>query len=72
MFPKRVVGSVTGLGGMMGAVGGMVLFFVTGKVLKATGNYLPVFILASFAYLAALLVVHLLAPKLQPADMEEA
>jgi ACS family hexuronate transporter-like MFS transporter len=40
--------------------------------LKATGNYLPVFILASFAYLAALLVVHLLAPKLQPADMEEA
>jgi ACS family hexuronate transporter-like MFS transporter len=71
MFPKRVVGSVTGLGGMMGAVGGILLFFVTGKILKVTGNYLPVFILASFAYLAALLVVHLLAPKLEPAKVEE-
>jgi ACS family hexuronate transporter-like MFS transporter len=71
MFPKRVVGSVTGLGGMMGAVGGILLFFVTGKILKVTGNYLPVFILASFAYLSALLVVHLLAPKLEPARVEE-
>lgn len=71
MFPKRVVGSVTGLGGMMGAIGGILLFFVTGKILKVTGNYLPVFILASFAYLAALLVVHLLAPKLEPAKVEE-
>lgn len=71
MFPKRVVGSVTGLGGMMGAVGGILLFFVTGKILKVTGNYLPIFILASFAYLAALLVVHLLAPKLEPAKVEE-
>jgi ACS family hexuronate transporter-like MFS transporter len=71
MFPKRVVGSVTGLGGMMGAVGGIILFFVTGKVLKATGNYLPVFLLASVAYLAALVIVHLLAPKLEPAKTDE-
>ncbi|MGA2246187.1 MAG: MFS transporter [Verrucomicrobiota bacterium] len=72
MFPKRVVGSVTGLGGMVGAVGGIVLFFITGKVLKATGNYLPVFLLASLAYLTALLIVHLLAPKLEPAKVEAA
>ena len=70
MFPKRVVGSVTGFGGMVGAVGGIVLFFVTGKVLKATGNYLPVFILASLAYVAALLVIHLLAPRLEPVKAE--
>jgi MFS transporter, ACS family, hexuronate transporter len=71
MFPKRVVGSVTGLGGMTGAVGGIVLFFITGKVLKVTGNYLPVFILASLAYATALLIVHLLAPKLEPAKIDE-
>jgi ACS family hexuronate transporter-like MFS transporter len=67
MFPKRVVGSVTGLGGMIGALGGMVLFYVTGRVLSHTGNYLPVFCLASVAYLLALLVVHLLVPRLERA-----
>jgi MFS transporter, ACS family, hexuronate transporter len=71
MFPKRVVGSVTGLGGMTGAIGGIVLFYVTGKILKVTGNYLPVFIMGSLAYMAALLIVHLLAPKLEQAQIEE-
>ena len=71
MFPRRVVGSVTGLGGMIGAVGGMALFYVTGKVLKQTGNYLPVFVMASLAYVGALLIVHLLVPKLEPAQIEE-
>jgi ACS family hexuronate transporter-like MFS transporter len=71
MFPRRVVGSVTGLGGMIGAVGGMALFYVTGKVLKQTGNYLPVFVMASLAYIVALLIVHLLVPKLETAKIEE-
>jgi len=70
MFPKRVVGSVTGLGGMGGAIGGIALFFVTGKVLEATGNYMPVFVLASVAYLAALGIVHALAPKLEQANVD--
>jgi ACS family hexuronate transporter-like MFS transporter len=71
MFPRRVVGSVTGLGGMFGAVGGMTLFYITGKVLKQTGNYFPVFFMGSVAYLLALLIVHILAPKLEVADIEE-
>ena len=71
MFPKRVVGSVTGLGGMIGALGGMVLFYITGKVLKVTGNYLPVFILASLAYPLALLIVHSLVPRMELAQIEE-
>ena len=59
MFPKRVVGSVTGLGGMIRRrLGGVALFYITGKVLKQTGNYLPVFVLASLAYRLALLIVH--------------
>jgi ACS family hexuronate transporter-like MFS transporter len=71
MFPKRVVGSVTGLGGMVGAVGGMVLFYITGKVLKQTGNYLPVFVMASLAYVGSLLIIHLLVPRLEPAKIDE-
>jgi ACS family hexuronate transporter-like MFS transporter len=70
MFPKRVVGSVIGFGGMIGASGGVVLFYITGKVLKHTGNYLPIFILASVAYVLALLIVHLLVPRLEPAQIE--
>jgi ACS family hexuronate transporter-like MFS transporter len=70
MFPRRVVGSVTGLGGMFGAAGGMTLFYVTGKVLTQTGNYFPVFVMGSTAYVLALLVVHMLAPNLEVADIE--
>ena len=71
MFPKRVVGSVIGLAGMAGAIGGMTLFFVTGIVLKNTGSYLPIFIMASLAYVLALLIVHILVPKLGLAQIEE-
>jgi ACS family hexuronate transporter-like MFS transporter len=70
MFPRRIVGSVTGLGGMFGAVGGMTLFYVTAKVLKQTGNYFPVFVMGSVAYVLALLIVHILAPNLEVADIE--
>jgi len=71
MFPRRVVGSVTGLGGMFGAIGGMALFYITGKVLKQTGNYFPVFLMGSVAYLLALLIVHVLVPNLKVADIED-
>jgi MFS transporter, ACS family, hexuronate transporter len=66
-----VVGSLTGLGGMLGAIGGMVLFYITGKVLKQTGNYLPVFVLASLAYIVSLLIIHLIVPRLEMAQIEE-
>lgn len=65
MFPRRAVGSVVGIGGMAGAVGGMVISLVVGEILQRTGSYVPVFIIAGFAYLTALLVIHLLAPKLE-------
>jgi ACS family hexuronate transporter-like MFS transporter len=67
MFPRKAVGSVVGIGGMAGAVGGMFIALLVGVVLQATGSYVPVFIVAGSAYLAALAVIHLLAPKLQPA-----
>jgi len=69
MFPRRVVGSVTGFGGMISSLGSMALFFVTGKVLKVTGHYLPVFIMASLAYPLAVAILHLLAPRLEAAEL---
>lgn len=70
MFPKQAVGSVVGIGGMMGAVGGMVISPFVGWILYKTGSYLPIFIIAASAYLIALLVIHLLAPKLEPAKLD--
>jgi MFS transporter, ACS family, hexuronate transporter len=70
MFPRRAVGSVVGIGGMAGAVGGMLIAKTVGYVLEWTGSFLPVFVIAGSAYLVALLVIQLLAPNLEPAPLE--
>ena len=70
MFPRKAVGSVVGIGGTAGAVGGMFIAMLVGAVLQATGSYVPVFILAGLTYLAALLVIHSLVPRLEPARIE--
>jgi ACS family hexuronate transporter-like MFS transporter len=68
-FPRPAVGSVVGLGGMAGAVGGMLIAKLTGYLLQATGSYVPVFLIAAFTYLTALAVIHLLVPRLEPARL---
>lgn len=70
MFPRRAVGSVVGIGGFAGAVGGMLISTTVGLILQYTGSYFPIFIIAASAYLIALLVIHLLAPRLAPANVE--
>jgi ACS family hexuronate transporter-like MFS transporter len=67
MFPRPAVGSVVGIGGMAGAIGGMLIAKVVGYILQWTGSYLPVFIIAGSAYLVALLVIHLVVPRMEPA-----
>jgi MFS transporter, ACS family, hexuronate transporter len=71
LFPRRAVGSVVGIGGMAGAVGGMLIAKVVGYVLQWTGSYLPIFIIAGSSYLIALLLVHLLVPRFEPAPVEQ-
>jgi MFS transporter, ACS family, hexuronate transporter len=66
VFPRGAVGSVVGIGGMLGAFGGMVFSKYIGGVLESIGTYTPIFIVAGSAYLIALLVVHLLTPKMEP------
>jgi len=68
-FPKQAVGSVVGIGGMFGAIGGMVIAPLVGYILATSGSYVPIFIIAASAYLIALLLIHLLAPKLEPANI---
>jgi len=66
MFPKQAVGSVTGLGGMAGAVGGILFSAAAGNILEWTGSYYALFIYAGSAYLVALGIIHVLAPRLKP------
>src|ERR1041384_890665 len=69
MFPRQAVGSVVGIGGMAGALGGATMAVATGVILQSTGqNYSIVFMIAGTAYLLALLVIHLLAPNLNPVE----
>jgi ACS family hexuronate transporter-like MFS transporter len=66
VFPRGAVGSVVGIGGMLGAFGGMVFSKYIGQVLDQIGTYTPIFLVAGSAYLVALLVIHLLSPKMEP------
>jgi ACS family hexuronate transporter-like MFS transporter len=70
MFPRRAVASVVGIGGFGGAVGGMLIATLTGALLQLTGRYFPVFVLAGSSYLLALLVIHLLSPRLETANID--
>jgi ACS family hexuronate transporter-like MFS transporter len=64
MFPKAAVGSVVGFGGMIGSAGG-VLF----QLLAGQASYVVLFTLAASTYIVALLIIHLLSPKLAPAKL---
>jgi len=69
MFPAEAVGSVTGIGGMAGAIGGLLIASVVGHVLQWTGSYMIPFVIAGSAYLVALAMIQLLAPGLEPAKI---
>lgn len=71
--PKRVISSVTGVGGMGGAVGGMIIAQFTGHILQKTNNdYTIPLAVASVVYLLAVLSIHLINPKLKPMQVLEA
>ena len=78
MFPKRAVASVIGIGGMAGALGGMLFPFLTGRLLDAfkasgdiTGGYAILFAICAFMYLVTFAVHHLLAPRFELFSMQE-
>jgi ACS family hexuronate transporter-like MFS transporter len=70
MFPRDAVGSVVGLGGMAGAVGGMLLATSAGFLLEWTGIYMTLFIISGSVYLIALFIINLLVPDLEPAAID--
>ncbi|MBR0552525.1 MFS transporter [Sphingomonadaceae bacterium LXI357] len=66
LFPRWMVGSIVGVGGLSGAIGGMIMAKFAGIILATVGSYEPIFVVAACAYLLALLVIHLVVPRWQP------
>ncbi len=71
MFPHAAVGSVTGIGGTGGSLGGVLFSMAVGWILHVTGSYKVIFGMAASAYLLGFLCVHLLAPGLEKARMPD-
>lgn len=70
MFPRQAVGSVVGIGGFAGAMGGVLFARLTGMILQSNGNnYVPIFVVCGLAYVSALLVIHLLVPNVRKVDI---
>jgi MFS transporter, ACS family, hexuronate transporter len=70
MFPRRAVGSVIGIAGMSGAVGGILMQAASGRIKDLTGSYLAMFVVAGSVYVLSVLVIHGLVPRLSPAVLQ--
>ncbi|HET7536665.1 MAG TPA: MFS transporter [Candidatus Didemnitutus sp.] len=77
MFPKRAVASVTGIGGMAGALGGVLIARVAGLLLShytALGHieagYSILFVICGSIYLVAWVVMHLFVPKFKMVNLD--
>ncbi|MGN6530131.1 MAG: MFS transporter [Ginsengibacter sp.] len=76
MFPKKVVASVVGLGGMAGAIGSVIFPLFIGYILdfyKATQNivvgYNLIFIICGISFLIAWIIIHFLVPKMNKVQL---
>ncbi|MCF2504863.1 MFS transporter [Dyadobacter sp. CY107] len=78
LFPKQAVSSVVGIGGMAGAVGGILFPILIGSLLdsyKAAGNleggYNIIFTICGCTYLIAWLIIHLLTKTAKIVELDE-
>ncbi|OUJ71608.1 MFS transporter [Hymenobacter crusticola] len=80
MFPNRTVASVTGIGGMAGGLGGILLSALVQKrmfvyyesINQLDKAYFIMFLICGGAYLVAWLIMHFLVPRMKPINLDEA
>jgi MFS transporter, ACS family, hexuronate transporter len=76
MFPKNATASVTGIGGLFGGIGGLLLTFLIQKGMfiyyesigQIETGYFIMFIICGSAYLIAWLIMHFLVPQMKKVD----
>jgi ACS family hexuronate transporter-like MFS transporter len=69
MFPRGAVGSVTGIGAMVGAVTGFGFAKLAGHLLQVSNSYAVLFVIAASAYLVSWVFMVLLAPGLKKVEL---
>lgn len=69
VVPKQRVGTTTSLGALAGNLSGMAVLQLAGVLLTNGVGYLPLFLMASCAYLLALAWIHLWLPTLRLANL---
>ena len=70
LFPRRVVGSVAGLVGFGGAMGGVVFNLIAGPMLDSGSGYGPVFAIVSTLHVLAFLLILFTIPKVRPLEFD--
>ncbi len=75
MLPKKAVSSVIGIGGMAGAIGGVIFPVFIGFILdyykgvhNIVAGYNIIFLVCSLSFLIAWLLIHLVTPKMKPVE----
>jgi MFS transporter, ACS family, hexuronate transporter len=71
MFPRSAVGVATGIGGMGGALGGVLFSLSTGWVLQLTHSYNTLFYFSGTAYLLALFLLRTISMRLRPVELAQ-
>jgi len=66
IYPKKAVGSMVGLSGFAGAVGGALSATFVGLLLESTGSYFLIFLLASTVYLVNWLILKVFIKEIKP------
>lgn len=78
LFPSEAVSSVVGIGGMAGAIGGILFPMLVGSLLdsyKASGNitagYNILFTVCGVTYLVTIAIIHLLTRRVEKVKLDE-
>jgi len=70
IYPRNTVGTMIGLSGFTGAIGGALSASFVGLLLKFTGSYTLIFITASSMYLVAWLTLKIFIPRIEELKLE--
>jgi len=70
IFPRNAVGTVVGMSGFAGAIGGVLAASFVGLILQYTGSYLLVFLVASSMYFLAWAILKLMIRRIGPGNFE--
>jgi ACS family hexuronate transporter-like MFS transporter len=71
IYPKKIVGSMVGVCGFAGAVGGALAASFVGFILQTTHSYFLILSVASSVYIVNWLIIIFIIPKIEPIRLKQ-